>query len=348
MKLIRLVGAVVVALALAAAPAQAKVVFPPRPAGYVADITGRLKPDTASRLDADLAQYEARSGNEIGVAVINTTFGVDIAQYSTDLFNQWAVGQAGQNNGVLLVIAVDDRRLRMEVGSGLTSALSDQAAQSIVDREIVPRLKAGDIDGGIEAGVLGARRALGDDTSTPDSSGSGRAEAVDGKPSEVGSPDSPLYEQPVAAERRSPLDEPNFFGLLVAAGLGVTAFAAISRSLAGRFGDDRCPQCRQVLSSRGFGGAGGDRSWQQRCAGCGFEQQAATGGVWGAMSTLFGSGGSGGWSGSSRSSGWMASSSSDDDSGSSSSSFGSSSGSSSSGSIGGGGSSSGGGASGSW
>jgi uncharacterized protein len=336
-KFARLGGLVVAALVLLAAPAQAKVVFPPRPAGYVADITGRLKPDTVSRLDADLAQYESRSGNEIGVAVIHSTFSNDISDYSTELFNQWAVGQAGRNNGVLLVIAVDDRRLRLEVGSGLSGVLSDDAAQSIVDREVVPRLKAGDLDGGVEAGVLGARRALGDDTSTPDSYGPGTALEVR-KPIAVGSPDSPFDSGPVEVTRyrtRGP-DVSDFLSLLVAAGIGLTVVAGVARSLTGFGGGDRCPNCSSLLSHRGFGGPGGYRGWSHQCSGCGFQQQTATGGVWGAMSSLFGSGAAASSSGSST---WG---------GSDSFGGGSSSGSSSSGSIGGGGSSSGGGASGSW
>lgn len=346
-----LAGAV---LAVLVGPAAAQA-LPERPAGYVSDGTGRLRPDTVARLDADLAAYEARSGNEIGVAVVATTGGTDIADYSRQVFNHWGVGQAGLDNGALLVVAVDDRRLRLEVGDGLRDQLSDAAAASIVEQEIVPRLRAGDLDGGVEAGVIGARRALGDDVTTPDVV----EPAVAPAPYEVGAEPADEF---FSSEDRSPGDA---FGGWVVLALGVAAVGAVgarifssSPAAATGAGSDRCPECGDLLGRRPIAEPTGARYWISECRSCSYRSGFARGGTWGRGAGLFGALGTALLAGDRRRDdgpglfGWGGGShSGSGSSGGSGGSFGGGSfggGSSGGGSIGGGGSSSGGGASGSW
>jgi uncharacterized protein len=95
------------------------------------------------------------------VAIVDTTGGSSIEDYALELFNRWGVGHRDDNDGVLLVVAAEDRKLRIQTGRGLRDRLSDQRAKQIIDAHIVPRLKRGDYDGGVVAGVEAIRRQLG-------------------------------------------------------------------------------------------------------------------------------------------------------------------------------------------
>src|SRR5207248_6577093 len=85
-----------------------------------------------------------------------------VEDYSIDLARSWGVGQKGKDNGVLLLIAYDDHKLRIEVGRGLEGTLTDLQSGRIIREELTPRLRAGDVGGAIEAGTTAIRAALGD------------------------------------------------------------------------------------------------------------------------------------------------------------------------------------------
>ena len=119
----------------------------------VVDTAGILPADVKAAMIAQLAAFEAKSSDQIVVATINTTGEWTIEHYANLMFRRWELGQAEENNGVLLLVAVDDRKLRIEVGYGLEGTLTDAIASLIINDTIVPEFRAGDFPGGIQKGV---------------------------------------------------------------------------------------------------------------------------------------------------------------------------------------------------
>lgn len=154
-------GAVVALLAFLAAPAGADEHLPPftQPVVDAADVVG---PATESEIGAELTDYEARSGNQLAVAVVQTTDGQSIEDYAIDLARSWGVGQQGDDNGVLLVIAYDDRTVRIEVGRGLEGDLTDLQSGRVIRERLVPLLQQGNLDGAVAQGTRAIRTELGD------------------------------------------------------------------------------------------------------------------------------------------------------------------------------------------
>jgi len=96
---------------------------------------------------------EATKGSQIAVLIVPTTQPEEIEQYGIRVADQWKLGRKGVDDGAILIVAKDDRRVRIEVGRGLEGALPDAIANRIVDEAIAPRFKLADYDGGVEAGV---------------------------------------------------------------------------------------------------------------------------------------------------------------------------------------------------
>jgi len=119
----------------------------------VTDLTGTLSAAEVTSLDQKLADFEARKGSQIAVLMVPTTQPEDIAQYSIRVVEQWKLGRKGVDDGVLLLVAKDDHRLRIEVGYGLEGVLPDAVANRIINEIITPKFKQGDFDGGIDDGV---------------------------------------------------------------------------------------------------------------------------------------------------------------------------------------------------
>ena len=119
----------------------------------VIDLTGVLSGDAVNRLESELAAFQARKGSQIAVLVVPTTHPEEIEQYGIRVADQWKLGRKGVDDGAILLVAKDDRRVRIEVGYGLEGALPDAIANRIIDETIAPHFKLGDYDGGIEAGV---------------------------------------------------------------------------------------------------------------------------------------------------------------------------------------------------
>ena len=137
------------ALALGSAWAQEL----PSLSGRVVDGAGILSNEVESALTATLAGHEQASSDQVVVATIDTTDGESIESYANRLFRHWGLGQAEENNGVLLLVAVDDRKMRIEVGYGLEGTLTDVLAKLIIDNTIVRHFRDGDFEGGIRAGA---------------------------------------------------------------------------------------------------------------------------------------------------------------------------------------------------
>lgn len=144
----------VLALFLLLAPGSVVAyVSPGNPDGYVNDFADILSDDTELRLEAELAQYEASTTIEIAVATVNSLDGDDVAVYANELFREWGVGQAETDNGLLVLVAPNERQMRIEVGYGLEGAVPDITAGQIVDDVMTPQFKLGNYNAGVLEGV---------------------------------------------------------------------------------------------------------------------------------------------------------------------------------------------------
>jgi uncharacterized protein len=125
----------------------------PELSSRVTDLTGTLTPDQAAALENKLAAFEARKGSQIAVLLVPTTQPEDIAQFGIRVADAWKIGRKNIDDGVILIVAKDDRKLRLEVGYGLEGVIPDAIAKRVIAEIITPYFKTGDFAGGIEAGV---------------------------------------------------------------------------------------------------------------------------------------------------------------------------------------------------
>jgi uncharacterized protein len=144
--------------------ALAALDFPPL-TGRVVDQANIMTPESRSELETKLKDLEDKSGIQLVVATVKSLQGSDIETYANELFRAWKLGQAQKNNGVLLLIAPNEHRVRIEVGYGLEGTLTDALSSVIISSAIVPRFKTGDFSGGISRGVDGIISVLSGDTS---------------------------------------------------------------------------------------------------------------------------------------------------------------------------------------
>jgi uncharacterized protein len=133
-------------------PAFALVAVP-QLTGRVVDQTGTLSSGDIAQLTQTLADLERRKGSQIAVLIVPTTDGEAIEQFSLRVAEAWKIGRKKVDDGALLVIAKNDRHLRIEVGYGLEGALTDVATKRLIDEVITPKFKSGDFAGGISAGI---------------------------------------------------------------------------------------------------------------------------------------------------------------------------------------------------
>jgi uncharacterized protein len=145
--------ACILALVMCWAVAAAADVAVPQLSGRVVDQTGTLSSADIAALAQTLESLEARKGSQVAVLIVPTTVPETIEQYSIRVAEAWKVGRKKIDDGALLVVAKDDRHLRIEVGYGLEGSLTDATTKRIIDEDIAPRFKAGDFAGGIAAGV---------------------------------------------------------------------------------------------------------------------------------------------------------------------------------------------------
>ena len=132
--------------------AAADVAVPPL-VGRLVDQTATLSSADVASLQQTLKDFEARKGSQIAVLIVPTTAPETIEQYSLRVAEAWKVGRKKIDDGALVVVAKDDRKLRIEVGYGLEGALTDVTSKRIIDEVITPKFRSGDFAGGISAGV---------------------------------------------------------------------------------------------------------------------------------------------------------------------------------------------------
>src|SRR6202044_94536 len=136
----------------------------PALSGRVVDQAGVMTAESRSDVEAKPKMLEDKSGIQLVVATVKSLQGSDIGTYANQLFRFWKLGDAKKNNGGLLLVAPNERRVRIEVGYGLEGTLTDALSSVIISSAIIPRFKTGDFSGGIERGVDGVISVLGGDT----------------------------------------------------------------------------------------------------------------------------------------------------------------------------------------
>ena len=274
------VAAVAALLMTTPAPAQQLVPVPPL-SSPVTDLTGTLTPDQIAALDAKLRAFEQAKGSQIAVLIVATTEPEAVEQYALRVAEAWKLGRKGVDDGALLLVALQDRKVRIEVGYGLEGALPDAIANRIIDEDVVPQFRRGDFHGGIATAVDRMMRV------------------VDGEP------------LPPRVARGPAQDVPGLFGLLPFLFILAIVGGSILRRMFGRvggalatggvvggltwlligllglaFGAGVLAFIFALLG--GFGGGGGGNGWYSRRHGGGWGHPGGFGG---------GFGGGGGWSG---------------------------------------------------
>jgi uncharacterized protein len=147
----QLLAGLLLALFALAAPASAQT-FPPL-TGRVVDQAHLLSPEQVQDLTSKSAALEAQKGAQFVVATVNSLEGRPIEDYGYQLGRAWGIGEKGKDNGVILLVAPNEHKVRIEVGYGATPYLTDAISGLIIREDITPRFKQGDMGGGIEAGA---------------------------------------------------------------------------------------------------------------------------------------------------------------------------------------------------
>jgi uncharacterized protein len=151
----RLLIAVLLIAACCASFVDASTPPPPdAPRDYVTDLAGIIRDDLKNELNADLQLLERKTSAQVLVLTVQTLDNQDIEEFALNTKEKWKLGQKGKDNGILIVVALKDRKYRIEVGYGLESVLPDSLVGSIGRQYFVPSFKQGDYSGGIYAGTL--------------------------------------------------------------------------------------------------------------------------------------------------------------------------------------------------
>ncbi|MDD5176937.1 MAG: TPM domain-containing protein [Sterolibacterium sp.] len=132
---------------------EGSLVAVPKLTGHVVDTAGMLQPAQAEALERRLGQFEKQRGSQIVVLIVPTVQPESIEQYSIRVFDAWKLGRKQVNDGILIVVAAQDRKLRIDTGYGLEGAIPDAVAKRIVAETIAPQFRAGDPYAGLVAGI---------------------------------------------------------------------------------------------------------------------------------------------------------------------------------------------------
>ena len=178
MRLSRALVLAVVTVALAGATFAA-LPIPPPPDHRINDYAGVLSADERARLEDKLRARERESSNQIVVAIFRSLQGDSLEDYSIRLAQAWRVGQKGLDNGVIFLVFVDDRKMRLEVGYGLEPKLTDALSSQILREVVAPRFREGKIADGIAAGLDAIEQVIaGTYKAAPQAQGRGRGQST--------------------------------------------------------------------------------------------------------------------------------------------------------------------------
>jgi uncharacterized protein len=125
--------------------------FPTRSSTLVTDYAETLTPEQRAQLEAKLVAFNDSTSSQLAVVIMRSTGNYEIADYAVQLYNKWGIGQAKTNNGVLLLVALEDRKVFINTGYGMEGVLPDALCKRVIERDIKPRFKTGDYYGGIDA-----------------------------------------------------------------------------------------------------------------------------------------------------------------------------------------------------
>jgi uncharacterized protein len=155
-------GLIAALLLLAGVVVAATPIFPPL-TGRVNDEAGILLPQTRQQLDTMLAQHEQATKQQIVVVTLKSLQGYTIEDFGYQLGRYWGIGEKGKNTGALLIVAPNEREVRIEVGYGLEGQLTDARSRTIIEGTILPAFRRGDFDAGVRDGAAAIVLALGGD-----------------------------------------------------------------------------------------------------------------------------------------------------------------------------------------
>jgi uncharacterized protein len=215
-------------LLMLATPSAAAVPSFPALSGRVVDDAGILSPSTRVGLTEMLARLERETGQQVVVVTVGSLQGYPIEDFGYQLGRHWGIGQQGKNTGAILIVAPNERKVRIEVGYGLEGQLTDAASRIIIEREILPSFRRGDFNAGVVAGTASIVTLLSGDAS------------VSGQPVERGQ----RFE-----------DSPLAITILTVIGLLIMFLKSRQQSLGSRY--TRSPRGVGFPPSSGFPGSGG-------------------------------------------------------------------------------------------
>lgn len=135
----------------------------------VVDAIGQVSAEVETQINRELISFQQSGGPQVAVAVVKTTGSASLENYSIDLARSWGIGDKEKDNGILILIALEDRTLRIEVGSGVEGELTDVMAGGIVDSIMLPRLRASDVNGAIRDGARAVMQVWRGEGIVPDS-----------------------------------------------------------------------------------------------------------------------------------------------------------------------------------
>jgi uncharacterized protein len=160
MKIFKL-SLIFVALTLLVNP-QAQATFP-KTRGYVSDFAGIIPENVARNIKILARELENKTGAELAVVTISDLGGQNLETYAVDLFEQWGIGKKGRDNGILILVSVAERKIRIEVGYGLEGIIPDGRAGQIIREQITPAFKEGDFGAGLWLGSLAVGQIIASD-----------------------------------------------------------------------------------------------------------------------------------------------------------------------------------------
>ncbi|HIE09990.1 MAG TPA: TPM domain-containing protein [Kiritimatiellae bacterium] len=148
-----------------------------RPQGFVSDYARILPPGVRRDLENRLMELQESQAAEISVVVLPSIGGADINDFASRLFERWGIGRKSRDNGILFLVALRERRVRIEVGYGLEARVTDAVTGRILDRHVMPRFRGDDLVGGIVNGTLALVDLVGKAAARPEAAGNVRGEA---------------------------------------------------------------------------------------------------------------------------------------------------------------------------
>lgn len=264
----------------------------PRLAERVTDQTATLTPDQRKQLEIKLADFEHQKGAQIAILIVPSVSPETVEQFAVRVFEAWKLGRKGVDDGVMLLVAKNDRKLRIEVGYGLEGALNDATAKRIISETITPRFKQGDYFSGMDAGLDAMIKVIGGEPLPEPTSATTTGD--DGFDVEAMIPIGFFIVFVVSIILRS------IFGRLLAAGIigvaaGVITSLILSSVVIAVMAGIVAFVVSLLLGISGGGGGGGGRSWSSGGSSSSWGGSSGGGGFSGGGGSSGGGGASGGW-----------------------------------------------------